>query len=152
MIIIFACLILFNIIAILVPKRLTKIEIYATSFFAIAFGRTADAFLDIKYNFYGYITEGIQYTGVLAQFLIYPAISTLFLNFFPSNKKLKYKALYIIGWSIFSVIFEWISLQTNFFYYTTWKLWYSALIYPFLFLILLGNLVIIRKINAKEQK
>lgn len=152
MILIFGCLILFNIIAVLMPKRLTRIEIYATSFFAITFGRTVDAFLDIKYNMYGFITEGVNYLGVLGQFLIYPSISTLFLNYFPSTKNIISKTLYILSWSLFSVTFEWISLQTGFFYYTTWKLWYSALLYPILFLILLSNLKIIRNINDSSQQ
>lgn len=152
MIFIFGCLMLFNIIAVLMPKRLTKIEIYATSFFAISFGRTVDAFLDIKYNMYGFITEGINYLGVLGQFLIYPSISTLFLNYFPFTKNTISKTLYILAWSLFSVTFEWISLQTSFFYYTTWKLWYSALLYPIIFLILLANLKIIRNLNDKRQK
>jgi hypothetical protein len=151
MIFIFGCLILFNIIAVLMPKRLTKVEIYATSFFALSFGRTVDAFLDIKYNMYGFITEGVNYLGVLGQYLIYPSINTLFLNYFPLTKNIKSKTLYILAWSLFSVTFEWVSLQTNFFYYTTWKLWYSALLYPILFLILLANLKIIRNINDKRQ-
>lgn len=152
MISIFGCLILFNIIAVLMPKRLTKIEIYATSFFALSFGRTVDTFLDIKYNMYGFITEGVNYLGVLGQFLIYPSINTLFLNYFPFSKNIRSKTLYIFVWSLFSVTFEWISLQTSFFYYTTWKLSYSALLYPILFLILLANLKIIRNLIDRRRK
>lgn len=127
------------------PKHLSRIEIYATSFFALAFGRTVDSFLDIKLNLYGYIIEGLQYKELKAQFLIYPAISTLFLNYFPFTKSIKMKLLYIVCWYLFSIGFEWISLQTSFFYYTTWKLWYSSLIYPILFFILASNLKFIRK-------
>ncbi|WP_186578692.1 CBO0543 family protein [Aquibacillus kalidii] len=151
MIFIFGCLILLNLIAVKVPKQLTSIEIYATSFFALSFGRTVDAFLDVKYNMYGFIIEGVNYLGVLAQFLVYPSINTLFLDLFPFHKKGKTQVLYILGWSIFSIFFEWISLQTNFFYHNTWKLWYSAFLYPILFLILISNLKLIRKISDKKN-
>ncbi|WP_058309050.1 CBO0543 family protein [Gracilibacillus massiliensis] len=147
MILIFGCLILFNIIAFFMPKRLTKIEIYATALFATCFGFVVDILLDFKSNMYGFLTEGVSYLGVMAQLLIYPSINILFLNYFPFTKNTTAKTLYIVAWSVFSVVFEWISLQTSFFYYTTWKLWYSAVLYPILFLILLANLRIVRRIK-----
>jgi len=146
MIYIFICLVIFNMIAIFMPKRLKKIEIYATCFFAFNFGRITDDLLDVKLNLYGFVSEGLQYLGFLAQLLIYPSISTLFLNFFPFDKSVAAKSYYILGWSLFSICFEWISLQTNFFYYTTWKLWYSAMLYPIIFYILYANLKLVRRL------
>lgn len=54
------------------------------------------------------------------------------------------KLFHIIGWTIFAIAYEWIAEKTEFFNYTGWKLWYSSLIYPFLFIILLINLKMTR--------
>src|SRR3954462_5451108 len=103
MLFIFAVLVLFTIYAFFMRKRLTRIELYATCLFALLLGNTTDAILNIKYDFYGFIGRGYQYSGVLGQFLIYPSINAIFLNYFPYNKKVLKKALYIIGWSIFAL-------------------------------------------------
>ncbi|WP_371316488.1 CBO0543 family protein [Heyndrickxia ginsengihumi] len=119
-------------------------EFYATSFFAVAFGRTTDAILNIKYDLYGYIEEGYQWLGIFGQYLIYITISMLYLNYFPYERNLLLKTLYIAGWTIFSIIFEKISLLTHFFYYHHWSLWISAFIYPILFVILVLNLLFVK--------
>jgi hypothetical protein len=136
-------LIIFIILAIIsfcVPKRIGKIEIYATSFFAYAYGITTDMVLDLHYNLYGYFQGGFQWFGLLGVILYFPSISLLFLNFYPSENKLIKKAIYLLLWTTFSIMFEWICLQTEFFYYNGWKLWYSALLYPLIFLSLIRNM------------
>lgn len=146
MILIWLSLILFNVIAIYMPKRMTGIEIYATSFFALTFGIVTDVILDLHYDLYGYFYKGFHWRGLLALLLIYPAISTLFLNFFPFGRGFHRKVYYIAGWSLFSVMFEWIVSQTEFFYHNGWQLWHSALAYPIIFSMLAGNFKIIRRI------
>ncbi|WP_368857099.1 CBO0543 family protein [Neobacillus paridis] len=90
----------------------------------------------------------ILFLGIL---LYFPSISLLFLNFYPSEKKIVKKVLYIMLWSLFSVTFEWISMHTEFFYHNGWKLWYSAILYPIIFLILVINLRFIQKINNSSS-
>lgn len=128
-------------------KRLTKMEIYATTVFALLFGLTTDVVLDLHYNIYGYFDKGFQWKKLLAVFMYFPATNLLFLNFYPFNKSVLKKLLYLLIWASFSVTFEWLSVQTYFFYYNGWKLWYSGLLYPFIFLILLINLKLIQRIN-----
>ena len=128
------------------PKNLSKIEIYATSFFALFYGKTVDEILDVKKNWYGFFKTGVQYMGVLSQIVIYPTVSLLFLNYFPFSKKKGTKIFYIIGWSLFAIIFERISLKTKFFYYTKWRTLYSVILYPFIFLSLVGNLKLVRNL------
>lgn len=144
MIFIWVSLIIFNVIAIFVPKYISRIEIYATCFFALSFGALADIVLDLYYDLYGYYEKGFQLISLLIFLLIYPAISTLFLNFFPFGKKFKRKLCYIVSWSLFSVGFEWYASQTEFFYHNEWKLWHSALAYPIIFSTLAGNLKLVR--------
>jgi len=146
-ILIYILFIISNIMSFFVPKRINKAEIYATCLFAYAYGLTADMIFDIHYDFYGYFQKGFQWMGLLGIILYFPSISFLFLNFYPLDKRIDKKALYIILWSLFSVIFEWISLQTDFFYYNGWKLWYSAISYPFIYFVLVINMRIIQRIN-----
>jgi hypothetical protein len=146
-ILIYIIFILFNIIAFCIPKRISKIEIYSTCFFAYAYGLTTDLVLDIHYHLYGYFDKGFQWLGFLGIILYFPSISLLFLNYYPLERKIFKKIIYILCWSIFSIIFEWICLQTEYFYYNGWKLWYSGALYPIIFIVLVINMRFVRKIN-----
>jgi hypothetical protein len=146
-ILIFIIFIIFNIIAFYLPKRISKIEIYSTCFFAYAYGLSTDLVFDMHYNFYGYFEKGFQWLGFLGIILYFPSISLLFLNYYPLEKKILKKIIYILCWTIFSIIFEWICLQTKFFYYNGWRLWYSAALYPIIFIVLVINMRFVRKIN-----
>lgn len=141
---IISVLVIMTFFSIFMPKRLTRIEIYATSFFSLFYGKTVDEILDLKKNFYGYFGKGLQYIGLVMQFLIYPTVNLLFLNYFPH--KLRNRILYILGWSVFSILFEQLTRKKKFFYYTKWKWWYSALLYPFIFTTLFLNLWFVRKL------
>ncbi|MCM3728805.1 hypothetical protein M3226_24490 [Neobacillus cucumis] len=123
---IYIIFIILNIIAFYIPKRINKIEIYATCFFAYAYGITTDFILDMHYHLYGYFEKGFQWLGLLGIILYFPSISLLFLNYYPLEERILKKIIYILSWSIFSIIFEWISLQTEYFYYNGWNLWYSG--------------------------
>lgn len=146
MIFIFVCLIILNITALFIPKKLSKMEIYATSFFALTFGILTDVVLDLYFDLYGYLQEGVQLLAITAQLLAYPSVSLLFLNYYPFQKSLLKKWLYILVWSVFSTLFEWMSSMTAFFYHNGWELWCSAVAYPFIFLILAWNLKFIRSL------
>ena len=147
---VFVCFLVFNLLAFFSPKRLVPIEIYATCVFAYAYGVTTDVVLDLHYNLYGYFQQGFQWLALLAIVMYFPSINFLFLNFYPFNKVRGRKVLYILSWTLFSVLFEWFVVHTSFFYYNGWKLLYSALVYPIIFLILVGNLKSIRKIMGSK--
>lgn len=141
-----------SIIAYFVPKKLSKIENYATSFFAYAYGATVDIILDLHYDLYGYFEKGFQWLGLFSIFLYFPSISVLFLNFYPVKSHAPKKIIYILCWTVFSIAFEWFCLYTKFLYYNGWKLWYSAAMYPFIFLSLIINLKIVRKLLKAHLK
>lgn len=151
MIKVISALLIMAFFSITMPKRLTKIEIYATSFFALFYGKTVDEILDLKKNLYGFFGKGLQYLGLVMQVLIYPTVSLLYLNYFPYKKNLQKKVLYILGWSVFSLLFEQWARRTIFFYYNKWKWWYSALLYPFIFISLVLNLSFVRKLIKKSK-
>jgi hypothetical protein len=94
--------------------------------------------LDLKLNLFGYIAPGDQWSGFLPIFL-YPPVNTIFLNYYPYDKAKFHKLMYILGWTVFCLVYEVAALRSGFFYYLRWKLWYSALCYPVLLLMVLGN-------------
>ncbi|MHB8076016.1 CBO0543 family protein [Desulfosporosinus fructosivorans] len=141
---------LLNVIAIIIQKKITMIEVYTTSLFVLTLGLTTDIIFDLKYNFYGHFNKGPDLLGLLAIFGIYPSANIIMLNYFPYHKHLKVKILYILIASGAYLFYEWLSLKSGYFYYTVWKLWYSALCYPVLISILALNLTIIKKIKKEK--
>jgi hypothetical protein len=135
-----------DIVAFLVPKRLSKIELYTTSLFALIFGINVDMILNFKYHLYGYFGEGFQWLGFVGEFLYFIPVNILFLNYYPFSGTNQKKLFYILAWTAGSSIVEFLVERTHFFNYTGWKLWYSICIYPFVFLILVVHLRIVRRI------
>ncbi|MGM7724169.1 CBO0543 family protein [Metabacillus sp. Hm71] len=148
---IFLFFVFLNVIVVFMPKRLSGIEMYSTTMFALFLGTNVDLLLEKYYKLYSYFKEGVEVKAFLGQYLYFIPINLLFLNFYPLNKSIVSKAIYILGWTAFSVGFEWLAKETAFFQYTGWKLWYSAIAYPFIFTILLLNFKAVKKLIEKER-
>ncbi|MFC0274705.1 CBO0543 family protein [Metabacillus herbersteinensis] len=73
-------------------------------------------------------------------------MNVVFLNYYPTDKNIRNKIIYIATWSVFAVVFEKFYLWSGTFYYNGWKLWYSAILYPFLYLSLYLCLRYVRKL------
>lgn len=143
-------IVVFNLIAIKMPKRLTKSEMYCTSLFSGVFQLITDTVLDLKFNVYGYFQKGVDLKTFLVIFGVYPAVNIIFLNYFPFGKNAKSKILYILAWSLFITLFEWASIKAGYFYHNQWKLWYSYLLYHAILSILVWNLTYFRRLNSKH--
>lgn len=133
-------------IFIMMPKKISYIEMYTASLFSIVFQLITDILLEFKYNLYGYFNEGVEYRTFWVVFGVYPLFTMIFLNYFPYGKRKLIKVGYIIAWTIFALIYEYISVQVGAFYYNNWKLMYSALTYPIVYLVIYYNFIIIRKL------
>lgn len=144
----FISVLAFSLIVYYMPKHLTKLEMYATSLFAAVLQLLTDTFLEFKYDLYGYFTEGVDWITLWVIFIVYPCVNIIFLNFFPSQGKLSDKGLYIIAWSAFAVVYEWIAVHTEYFYYNEWELLYSVPIYPVLYFLLFLNWRFIQKLAS----
>ncbi|QDP39621.1 CBO0543 family protein [Radiobacillus deserti] len=136
MFILLITIVIFNLIAFLVPKRISHIELITTTLFALYLQLFTDVFLILKYNLYGYFGEGVDWKSTLYILGIYPPINFLFLNFFPYKKKHYYKMMYILAWGVLAIGFEAIFLWSGTFYYNEWKIWYSGILYPLLYILL----------------
>jgi hypothetical protein len=144
--VVYSTVILFWLVILLSKKNLSKLEMYTTSFFALTFELVANIYLDLKYDLYGYFNEGPDWETLPSLILIFPAVNIIFLNFYPFSKRRTYQILYILICSIIGTLFEWVYLQTKYFYHNQWTLWLSFLCYPIIFYILVLNLRIIRKL------
>ncbi|MUK87919.1 hypothetical protein GMD78_05840 [Ornithinibacillus sp. L9] len=136
--------VVFIIVAILVPKRLTRSEQYAVALFSIVLGLVTDIVLDLKYHVYGYFLPGVQFVGFIPSLTLFPTAGIVYMNFFPYDRGLSYKLLYTFYWSIFCLFFEFLSVQSGYFYHNGWKYWHSALTYPILLWVLVQHLKIYR--------
>lgn len=142
-----------SILSVLVmPKRISWIEMYTTSLFVMFLGSVADIYLDVKYDLYGFFTKGVDSEYLLIFIFIYPATNSVFLNFYPQSKSLAKKALYITVWVILTTLFEYISAQTEVFYYNEWKILYSFFCYPFLYIAMVLNLKMIHRLQIIDKQ
>ena len=100
-----------------------------------------DVVISLKYHGYWYFTKGIDWQSFLAYVFLVPPVNLLFLNYYPFKTKLIKQILYITGFHIFVLIYEGFTLLPEpwgYFHYGWWNLWYSVVVNPFLFVILLG--------------
>lgn len=141
-------IIIFNMIVYFMPKRLSNVEMYVTSLFAIGLHLLFDMYLDVKYGLYGYFDpKFVNWEMLGVTFGIYPAVNIIFLNFYPLHQTFLRKSFYIIMCSGMAVLYESIAVHTDLFYYNGWNLIYSAIVYPLLYLSLLWNYSLIKKLK-----
>jgi hypothetical protein len=145
-------LVVFNLMAILIPKQLSKIEIYASIMFGVVFELVVNIILGLTLKMYSYFEKGVQPYDFLVIFGIFPAFNVIVLNYFPFKKSVRTKSFYIVGWSAFLVLYEWASVKLGFFNHYTWKLWYSALCYPVILTILAWNLTLVKKLVKSSHQ
>ncbi|RCW43469.1 CBO0543 family protein [Paenibacillus prosopidis] len=113
-----------------VPKQCKLIPLYGTLMTAILAEFAVDAFLDFKYDLYGYFEKGVEYSGFLVSLGIFPLFNAIFLNLFPFGQSIVRKTVYIFYAIVFCVLYEQGALHFGFLYYNGWKWWYSLLTYP----------------------
>lgn len=142
--------IIFNTVVWFMPKNISRIELYTTSLFAIVLQLSADIFLSFKFKLYWYFNKGVDTETFLVIFGLYPQVNMMFLNFFPYNKRLFSKIMYILGWSVFAVFYEFLIVHSNVFKYGGWKLWYSIPIYPVLYITLLFNHLFVKQLMKSK--
>ncbi|WP_404328627.1 CBO0543 family protein [Mesobacillus maritimus] len=124
------------VIAYLIPKKLKLYDIYATSMFAALFGLLVDAIIALKYQFYVLDKPGIQIPALIGQVVMYSSTSIILLNFYPFGKSVKKKLIYILSFTLITIVFEFICYKVGFIKYNEWKMWHSVLSYPFLIYLL----------------
>jgi hypothetical protein len=134
-------------IVIVIPKKLSLSEYYATTLFALIFNLTIDIILNIQLGYYTYFQKGADLGGYIVVYVLGPCINIIFLNFLPKNRSLILQINYVLGWSILSILYEvLIAIPSDMIVYDQWKWWLSAISYPFIFSILSFHWLLIRKL------
>lgn len=134
-------IIVFNFIAFKKNKNLTANQILHIWLFTIMLQQTFDVFVDLKYHGYWYFTKDADFEGLLPHMALLPPVNMMFLNWYPFKGKGTQKFYYLFFWVIAILLYEILTLLPEpwgFFHYGWWKLWYSLIANPILFLILLG--------------
>ena len=143
--------IVFTLVAYLIPKKMKPYETYATSLFAALFGLFIDCILALKYKFYVLDEPGIQIPPLIGQVVLYSTTSAILLNLFPYEKSLKSKVIYILGFTLLTVAYEFVCYKVGFIKYHEWKIWYSALSYPFFIAFLIWHYQFFQRMVKKNS-
>lgn len=135
--------------AIFIPKNISWIEIYGTILVTIVLHLLIDSFLDLKYNLYGYFDKGVEFRTLLFTFGIYPAVNIVIVNLYPLIRGPLSKIIYILIVTTFALTYEVALIHVDIFYHNEWQLWYSAVIYPFLLILLFLNRSLLKHITSQ---
>ncbi len=133
--------VIFNLIFWGSKKRLTKIQMVQVWLFTVLFQLVFDLFVSLKYSGYWYFTKEVDWASIPAYVFLVPPVNLLFLNRYPFKLGLLKQAIYIIGFHIFVLMYELVTLLPEpwgYFHYGWWNFWYSVVLNPILFIILIG--------------
>ncbi|WP_062353490.1 CBO0543 family protein [Bacillus kwashiorkori] len=144
-----SCIVI-GLVAFIIPKKIKRQEMYATSLFAILLGLIIDIVAE-RFKIYVLDKPGIQINALIGQILLYSATNIILLNLFPFNKSVKQKFLYILLFTFVTVAFELLSYKFGFIKYYQWNIWYSIIAYPFLICLVILHYRFFQKLLKKDQ-
>ncbi|MCL6637846.1 MAG: hypothetical protein K6T26_07840, partial [Alicyclobacillus sp.] len=81
---------------------------------------------------------------------VFPPVSTVYLNFYQYGRRWPVHVGYVAVWSVFAVLYEWLSVKTGVLQYRHWHLSYSAALYPWILWMTAGNLALLRKLQQRS--
>ncbi|WP_462413475.1 hypothetical protein [Neobacillus sp. Marseille-QA0830] len=134
-------IIVFNFFAFTGKKSLTGNQMLHIWTFTVAFQTLFDLFIEFKYHAYWYFDKEVDWAGILPHLFIVPQANFLFLKWFPYGAERIKKVLFIIGFVIFILLYEIVTLLPEpwgYFHYGWWTIWHAVIIDPILLIILLG--------------
>lgn len=127
-------------IAIFMNKRLSLSEIYTTVVFGLFVETLVDSYASFEYKAWGfYEVETAEFKALWIIIGIYPLFAAMVINWFPYQAAWWKKILYLIGWSVFSTGYEWLSMKTGILWHINWHLFYSFLLYPVIYYMLVAH-------------
>lgn len=118
-------------IFILLPQRLPKTITMLIYMFSFALEKASDLILEYPPYVLYYLDDitGFELSDFLTCFL-YPVFGYLLLYFYEKwNVRGIFTFFYLMSWSVFAILFEWIMMKVRIFNYTGWNLFYSFTVY-----------------------
>jgi hypothetical protein len=108
---------IFMVIAYMIHKNISYVEMYLTILFSTVLQLLVDIVLEFNYELYGYFDKGFDYETFIFIFMIYPPLTILFINYLPIERGIIIKTMYMLVWTIFSIGYEYLCIRTGAFYY-----------------------------------
>jgi hypothetical protein len=143
-VVLFGTVIISFVIIYFMPPKISKKEMYITWFVIAAITLFVDIIIGASLDTFDYGTDKKpRIPETVIEVTLTPASSIIFLNFMP--KKLGKFFLYVVGWTIFAILFEWICVKVGYLTYKNWRLIYSIPFYPLTSIFLRWHLHYIRK-------
>jgi hypothetical protein len=143
-------ILIFNAVAILMKKRLKISEIYATVIFSLFMVLLVDMYANFRFKAWGFFNvEKADFSGLLIIFGIYPATAAIIINWYPYKSVWWLKLCYLIGWAVFSSAYEWLTLKVGILWHINWNLFYSFVMYPFIYYMLIVHVRIFQRKIAR---
>lgn len=133
-----------GVIFLLMPKRLTKQEIYITWFIVTVQTLIADIFFGEILDLYDLIKEdGDLLIDLIIQISLPAFFGILYMNFMPRERN-KF-IVYFVFWVAFSVAYETLAVFVGYIHYKGWNFWYTTLFYMYACLFMRWHYWFIRK-------
>lgn len=145
--------VVYNTVAFFIRKKLSIQEIYSSLLFALFLDVLVDTFASFEYEAWGFFhKDRAEYAALWIILGIYPACALLITNWFPFHSSWWIKFMYIMAWALYSTFYEWLTLELDILWHANgWNLWYSFLVYPPMYTVLLLHLWFVRKLYSKEK-
>ena len=132
---------IFNLIAFKINKRLLPSQVVQIWTFTIALQMLFDFIVEFKYQSYWYFSPGVDWVGLIPRTVLIPPVNMIFLNLYPFEKRAFKKILFLFSFVIFILVYELFTLLPapwGYFHYGWWEIWYSAIVDPIILICLLG--------------
>jgi hypothetical protein len=135
-------------IVFIMPKRITRKEIYATWGWMAALTLNTDIVFGLIFDLYDFVTPSVNLHDIILQATLPPSVGIIIINFFPNaTNRFLY---YLFGTVLFALFYEWASIKTGYLVYKGWSFWYSIPIYIFGVLYLRWHIKYLRS-SSKER-
>jgi hypothetical protein len=149
-IVIILTIIFFNAIAIKMKKHLKISEIYTTIIYALFSSLLVDLFASVRFKAWGFFkVDETEFTALFIILGIYPAAAAMILNWYPNRSVWWVKFSYLMAWSSFSTVYEWLTIKVGILWHINWNLYYSFILYPFIYYMLILHVRFYRWIQQR---
>lgn len=151
-VLIFSTILVFNATAYFMRKRLSRQELYTTVLFGISAALLTDVYASFRFKAWGFFEAGVvEFNALWILFGIYPSAAAMIVNWYPYRSGLSKKFLYLAAWSVFSTGYEWITVKTEIIWHQNWNLYYSLLLYPVIYYLLIVHIRLYRRLQPGIQ-
>jgi hypothetical protein len=144
----------YNVTAFLIRKRLSGAEIYATVMFGLVAQLLSDSYASFGYKMWGFFDrDQSDLEALWVIFGMYPACTVLIINWYPYLARWWKKLLYLIAWACYSTFYEYLTMIFGVMWHDNgWSLYWSFLLYPFIYYMLIVQLRVYRWIMRHVPK